>query len=98
MGQIVEWPEVVTEGRDLEECRGLRMSETMRYFQEEDVIHIAIKPGNEANSFEVSPNITVELDAEGDIIGVEIIEASKYIRDGLLESINAKLVQAGFNT
>ena len=21
MGQIVEWPEVVTEGRDLEECR-----------------------------------------------------------------------------
>jgi predicted RNase H-like HicB family nuclease len=21
MGQLVEWPEVVTEGRDLEECR-----------------------------------------------------------------------------
>jgi predicted RNase H-like HicB family nuclease len=21
MGQIVEWPEIVTEGRDLEECR-----------------------------------------------------------------------------
>jgi predicted RNase H-like HicB family nuclease len=23
MGQLVEWPEVVTEGKDLEECRGL---------------------------------------------------------------------------
>jgi len=23
MGQIVEWPEVVTEGKDLEECREL---------------------------------------------------------------------------
>ncbi|MDY6989984.1 MAG: type II toxin-antitoxin system HicB family antitoxin [Thermodesulfobacteriota bacterium] len=23
MGQLVEWPEVVTEGRDLEECRSL---------------------------------------------------------------------------
>jgi predicted RNase H-like HicB family nuclease len=23
MGQVVEWPEVVTEGRDLEECRAL---------------------------------------------------------------------------
>ena len=23
MGQIVEWPEVVTEGRDLEDCRAM---------------------------------------------------------------------------
>ena len=23
MGQLVEWPEVVTEGRDLEECRDM---------------------------------------------------------------------------
>ena len=23
MGQLVEWPEVVTEGRDLEECRSM---------------------------------------------------------------------------
>jgi len=23
MGQVVEWPEVVTEGRDLEECRSM---------------------------------------------------------------------------
>jgi predicted RNase H-like HicB family nuclease len=23
MGQIVEWPEVVTEGRDIEECRSM---------------------------------------------------------------------------
>ncbi len=23
MGQLVEWPEVVTEGRDLEECRAM---------------------------------------------------------------------------
>ena len=23
MGQLVEWPEVITEGKDLEECRGM---------------------------------------------------------------------------
>ncbi|MGH7199204.1 MAG: type II toxin-antitoxin system HicB family antitoxin [Planctomycetaceae bacterium] len=23
MGQLVEWPEVLTEGRDLDECRGM---------------------------------------------------------------------------
>ncbi|MDO8673304.1 MAG: type II toxin-antitoxin system HicB family antitoxin [Dehalococcoidia bacterium] len=23
LGQLVEWPEVVTEGRDIEECRGM---------------------------------------------------------------------------
>jgi predicted RNase H-like HicB family nuclease len=22
MGQLVEWPEIVTEGRDIEDCRG----------------------------------------------------------------------------
>lgn len=57
----------------------------MRYFEEEDIIHILIKPGNEARSVEMSPNITVELDENGDIIGIEIQNATRFIRDGLME-------------
>ena len=70
------------------------MSENMRYFAEEDIIHIEIKPGPEAASVELSPNITIEMDSEGEIIGIEILEASKYIRDNLLETIQGKLLQS----
>ena len=64
----------------------------MKYFPKEDVIHIKIKDGPEANSVELSPNITAELDEKGEIIGVEILNASSYLRDNVLESVQAKLL------
>jgi uncharacterized protein YuzE len=69
------------------------MSETMRYFEEEDIIHLIIKSGKEARSVEMSPNITVEMDENGDMIGIEIQNASRFIRDGLMETIQARLLQ-----
>jgi uncharacterized protein YuzE len=65
----------------------------MNYFKEEDVIHIKIKDGPERNSVELSPNITAELDENNDIIGVEILNASSYLRDTILETVQAKLLQ-----
>ncbi|MCI5147824.1 MAG: DUF2283 domain-containing protein, partial [Candidatus Electrothrix sp. MAN1_4] len=38
------------------------------------------------------PNITLELDENREIIGIEILEASKYIRDTILEVAQAKLM------
>lgn len=70
------------------------MSNTkMHYFPEQDVIHIAIGEGEEFESVALSPNITAELDAEGDLIGVEILNASLFIRDFVLETTQAKLLQ-----
>ncbi len=68
------------------------MSDDMKYFASEDILHIAIQPGPESGSAEISPNITTELSAAGELIGVEILEASTYIRDGILESVQAKLL------
>ena len=65
----------------------------MHYFEADDVIHISIQDGAEANSVELSPNITVELDANGEIIGIEILHASTYIRDNVLETVQGKLLQ-----
>lgn len=65
----------------------------MNYFEQDDIIHITIKKGEETNSVEVSPNVTVELDNQNEIIGVEILQASTYLRDNILESIQAKLFQ-----
>lgn len=49
----------------------------MRYFPEEDIIHIMIKKGDEARSIEISPNVTVELDENGEMIGIEILNATR---------------------
>ena len=63
---------------------GERMGHDMRYFAAEDVLPIVIQPSPESGSVEISPNITAELNAEGELIGVEILEASTFIRDGIL--------------
>ena len=69
------------------------MSKAMRYFEDEDILHITIQSGKEANSFEMAPNITVELNDKNEIIGIEILKATDYLRDGLLETVQAKLLQ-----
>ena len=70
------------------------MSETrLAYFEEEDVLHLAISDEPEASSIELSPNITAELDASGELIGIEILEASIFLRDSILESAQAKMLE-----
>ena len=66
----------------------------MTYFPEQDVIHLAMTDEDEMGSVELSPNITAELNAEGELIGVEILKASIFLRDFILESTQAKLMQA----
>ena len=67
----------------------------MSYFEKEDIIHIQLSDEEEWSSYEISPNITVELNKNKEIIGIEILQASSYLRDNLLESVQAKLFSAG---
>jgi uncharacterized protein YuzE len=64
----------------------------MAYFEENDVLHIVISEEDEAGSVELSPNITAELNDKGDLIGLEILNASTYIRDSILETAQAKVL------
>ena len=61
----------------------------------EDVLHLALSDEPEAGSVEVRPNITAELNADGELIGIEIIGASAFIRDSMLDSVQARLLQLG---
>jgi len=52
MGQLVEWPEVVTEGRDIEECRAM-LSDALcemiqAYRQQKKEIVIPLEKGIQA--------------------------------------------------
>lgn len=64
----------------------------MNYFKEEDILLLLISEEPESASVEISPNITAELNAEGDLIGVETLNASTSIRDSILKSVQGKLL------
>ncbi len=64
----------------------------MAYFEAEDILHLAISDEPEGRSIELSPNITAELNDKGELIGIEILNASAFIRDSILESVQAKML------
>jgi uncharacterized protein YuzE len=65
----------------------------MEYFEKDDVLHLAISDEPEAGSVELSPNITAELNEKGELIGIEILDASTYVRDSIMESVQAKMLK-----
>jgi uncharacterized protein YuzE len=65
----------------------------MTCFPEQDVIHLAMTDEEEAGSMELSAHITAELNAEGELTGVEILKARVFLSDLILESTQAKLMQ-----
>ena len=64
----------------------------LSYFEQEDILHLLISEENEANSIELSTDITAELNDKGELIGIEILNASTFIRDAILEGIQAKVL------
>ncbi|MCA9982457.1 MAG: DUF2283 domain-containing protein [Anaerolineales bacterium] len=66
---------------------------SIRYFEKEDILHLVISDEPEVSSIEIAPNITAELNAEGELIGVEIINATTFLRDSILESVQFKMLQ-----
>ncbi len=65
----------------------------LRYFEQEDALHFLIADGPESRSIELGPNITVELNDKNEMIGVEILNATAFLRDSVLESVQAKTLQ-----
>ena len=48
---------------------------------------------DEASSVELSPNITAELNESGELIGIEILNASTFVQETLMEGVQAKVLQ-----
>jgi uncharacterized protein YuzE len=64
----------------------------LSYFEHEDILHLVVAEGEEEHSVELSPNVTAELNAAGDLIGIEILDASTFLRDAILEGTQARLL------
>ncbi|ELS04512.1 uncharacterized conserved small protein [Xenococcus sp. PCC 7305] len=65
----------------------------MKYFEKEDIIHLTIADELEANKVEISSNITAELNEAGELVGIEITNASSFLRDSILEFTQEKIMK-----
>ena len=52
----------------------------VNYDSKKDVLYIATRKGREEEFVEVAPGINVELDEKGEVIGIEILNASLCLK------------------
>jgi len=62
----------------------------IEYFKEDDVLWVNIKDGVEYNSVEIAPSITVELGKNNEIIGIEILNASRHFNKEVIKRLKHK--------
>ena len=65
----------------------------LAYFEQEDILHLVVSEEDEASSIELSPNITAELNESDELIGIEILNASTFVQETLMEGVQAKVLQ-----
>ncbi len=52
----------------------------VNYDSKSDVLYIVTKRGTEEECVEVIPGVNVELDQEGKVVGIEILNASNFFK------------------
>ena len=62
------------------------------YDEKEDILYLAIK-GQEEEVIELYPGVNVELDASGELIGIELINASTLLKD-VIKSMEKRILAA----
>jgi uncharacterized protein YuzE len=67
----------------------------VNYDPEADVLALYLSKGAEEEFVEVAPNVSVELDKKGKVIGIEILNASKVLKPTLKPLQKKALVSAG---
>jgi uncharacterized protein YuzE len=70
----------------------LNSKEIINYDLESDVLYIGLKKKAEEEFVEISPGINVELDSQGQVIGIEILNASKILKP-VIKSFRTKIFE-----
>jgi uncharacterized protein YuzE len=52
----------------------------VNYDSKSDVLYIVTREGREEGFVEIAPGINIELDEKGEVIGIEILNASKFLK------------------
>jgi len=60
--------------------KNIKSKKLVYYDAKSDVLYLGIKKGEEEEFIEVSPGVNIELDQNGQVIGVEILNASRVLK------------------
>lgn len=52
----------------------------VRYDKKEDILYFGVRAGAEEEFIEVVPGVSVELDKNGKVIGIEVLNASEILK------------------
>jgi uncharacterized protein YuzE len=66
----------------------------VHYDPQSDVLYFLVRDGEEERFVEVAEGVNVELDEEGQLLGVEILNASRFLRATIGPERLAQLARA----
>ena len=66
----------------------------LHYYEDSDVLYYLISEGEEEKAIELSPGVTVELNKEKEIVGIEILDASKFMKTFVIENFQRKIASS----
>ena len=61
----------------------------VRYDPEADILYVLIKEGKVNDTEEIDEDLFVEYDENGNIVGIEIWQAGKYVVSEILKSLES---------
>jgi len=67
---------------------------TVHYDPQSDVLYFLVREGEEERFVEVAEGVNVELDEEGQLLGVEILNASRFLRTAIGPERMAQIAHA----
>ena len=56
----------------------------VKYDSDVDALSLALKSGKETSFEEIAPGVSVEFDNKGDVIGFEVLNASRRLKNTIL--------------
>ena len=59
----------------------------MWYDEETDILYLSLREGRAVDSEEIEENIRVEYDKQGEIVGLEISNISRYLAKSIAEKL-----------
>ena len=66
----------------------MKKEKLIHYDRQNDVLYFGIQKGVEEEFSEIAPGVAVELDKKGNVIGVEVLNASKILKPFLKQIEN----------
>ena len=72
-------------------AKNIKNKKQVHYDRASDVLYLGMQKGAEEEFVEIAPGVSVELDACGKVIGVEVMNASRVLRP-FRKSLGERLV------